>query len=176
MALFSYTTLNPTTNATVTVDSGKLTLDKAFRDIRAYCKRNGYPLPSKDQIINHAKPTPGPWDCDGVSTMYATPHESDAMTMLEIRANVTDDGWDTVAFIEAIWPGAAANARLIAAAPELLESGEGLHFAMVDLLKAYAAVQEHYGLKPEDSPIYRAAREANRKQVAALDKATGKAA
>ena len=64
--------------------------------------------------------TPAPWDCDGRTTMYAAPDEGDAITMIEVRANVTDDGWDTVAFIEAVWPGAVANARLIAAAPELL--------------------------------------------------------
>jgi len=54
--------------------------------------------------------------------MYATPDEADEITMIEITANVTEAGWDTVAFIEAIWPGAEANARLIAAAPALLEA------------------------------------------------------
>jgi hypothetical protein len=66
--------------------------------------------------------TPGPWDCNGRTTMYAAPHEADVITMIEVRANVTGDGWDTVAFIEAIWPGADANARLIVAAPALLEA------------------------------------------------------
>ncbi len=48
--------------------------------------------------------TPGPWDCDARTTMYATADESAAMTMIEIRGNVTEAGWDTVAFIEATWP------------------------------------------------------------------------
>ena len=60
--------------------------------------------------------TPEPWDCDGSTTLYATPDESGEMTMIEVNANVTDAGWDTVAFVEAIWPGAHANARRICAA------------------------------------------------------------
>jgi hypothetical protein len=65
--------------------------------------------------------TPGPWDCDGCTTMYAAPSESDAIVMIEVRANVSECGWDTVAFVEAIWPGSPANACLIVAAPELLQ-------------------------------------------------------
>jgi hypothetical protein len=72
--------------------------------------------------MTNTEHTPGPWDCDGRTTMYATPDEADEITMIEISANVTDAGWDTVAFIEAIWPGAEANARLIAAAPAMLEA------------------------------------------------------
>jgi hypothetical protein len=75
-----------------------------------------------DQLPPEMRPTPGPWTCDSRTTLYATPDESGALTMIEVNANVTEDGWDTVAFIEAIWPGAHANARLIAAAPELLEA------------------------------------------------------
>ena len=41
-----------------------------------------------------------------MTTLYATPDESGEMTMIEVNANVTEAGWDTVAFIEAIWPGA----------------------------------------------------------------------
>jgi hypothetical protein len=51
------------------------------------------------------------------------------------------------------------------------EAAKALHFAMVNLLKAYAAVQEHYGLKPEDSAVYRYAREANRQYVIASNAA-----
>jgi hypothetical protein len=75
-----------------------------------------------DQLPSSMRPTPGPWDCDSTTVMYATPDAADELTMIEIRANVTGDGWDTVAFIEAIWPGAYANARLIAAAPDLREA------------------------------------------------------
>jgi hypothetical protein len=64
---------------------------------------------------------PAPWDCDGRTIMYTTPHESDAICMIEVRANVTEDGWNTVAFIEAIWPGAHANARRIVAAVNACE-------------------------------------------------------
>lgn len=60
--------------------------------------------------------TPEPWNCDGRTTLYATPDESGEMTMIEVNANITEVGWDTVAFIEAIWPGADANARRICAA------------------------------------------------------------
>ncbi len=71
-----------------------------------------------------AQHTPGPWDTCGATIFYATPDEADAIEMIEIRANVTEDGWDTVAFIEAVWPGADANARLIAAAPALLGAAQ----------------------------------------------------
>jgi hypothetical protein len=67
-------------------------------------------------IKQTAMHTPEPWNCDGRTTLYATPDESGEMTMIEVNANVTNDGWDTVAFIEAIWPGARANARRICAA------------------------------------------------------------
>jgi hypothetical protein len=75
-------------------------------------------------LSNRERPqhTPGPWDFDGCTTMYATPDESDTIVMIEVRANVSECGWDTVAFIESIWPVSSANARLIAAAPELLEA------------------------------------------------------
>ena len=75
-----------------------------------------------DQLPSSMRPTPGPWTCDGSTTRYATPDDDDAIAMIEVNANVTEDGWDTVAFIEAIWPGAYANARLIAAAPDLREA------------------------------------------------------
>jgi hypothetical protein len=78
--------------------------------------------------------TPGPWDCDGRTIICAAPHEADQISMIEVRANVNEVGWETVAFIEAIWPGAVANARLITAAPELLE-------ALKDLLGDQPSVQ-----------------------------------
>jgi len=71
-----------------------------------------------------ASHTPGPWDADGVTTLYAAPGEADTMQMIEIRANVSDDGWNTVAFLEATCAGAAENARLIATAPRLLKTLE----------------------------------------------------
>jgi hypothetical protein len=69
-----------------------------------------------------AKHSPAPWDADGGTVFYATPDEADAMQMIEIRANVTEAGWDTVAFIESTWRGAKANAALIKAAPKLLHA------------------------------------------------------
>jgi hypothetical protein len=53
---------------------------------------------------------------------------------------------------------------------DLVAAGENAHIAMWDLLRAYAAVQAHYGLQPADSPIYVAAKEANRRHIAALAK------
>jgi hypothetical protein len=78
---------------------------------------------SPPQDIRHSH-TPGPWDYHGRATMYATPHSDDEISLIEVRARINAGGWDTVAFVEAIWPGARANARLIAAAPELLEALE----------------------------------------------------
>lgn len=66
-----------------------------------------------------------------------------------------------------------ANARLIAAAPELLEAGRDLHAALFNLRKAYADVQEHYGFKAEQSPHVEAADAALKEWVAALAKAQG---
>jgi hypothetical protein len=76
--------------------------------------------------------TPGPWDCDSITMMYATPDEADELQMIEIRANVTEAGWNTVAFIEAIWPRAHANARLIAASPKLLEACKQVRDVLFD--------------------------------------------
>jgi hypothetical protein len=61
-----------------------------------------------------------------MTLFYAAPSEADEVPMIQIRANVSEDGWDTVALVEAIWPSAQANAWLIAAAPELLEALEEL--------------------------------------------------
>ena len=66
--------------------------------------------------------SPAPWDADGATILYATPDEADAMQMIEVRANVTEAGWDTVAFVEAIWPNARGNARLIASVPVLFDA------------------------------------------------------
>jgi hypothetical protein len=90
--------------------------------------------------------TPEPWDCDASTIFYATPDESDGMTMIEVRARVTEAGWDTVAFIEATWPGAEVNARRIVAAvnacagipTQLLEQG-----VVAELLEACQYVQPH---------------------------------
>lgn len=59
----------------------------------------------RTEIMTTTQYTPGPWDASGATIFYATPDEADAMEMIEIRANVTEGGWDTVAFIEAIWRG-----------------------------------------------------------------------
>jgi hypothetical protein len=101
-----------------------------------------------------------PWDAEGITVLYATPDEADAMTLIEIRANVTESGWDTVAFIEAIWPGAKANARLIAASPKLLDAllnikrlagKSGDHgscpFALLDLIADEARAAFHHATK-----------------------------
>jgi len=66
--------------------------------------------------------SPAPWDSDSLTVLYAAPSEDDAVTMIEIRANVTESGWDTVAFVDAAWPGAKSNARLIASSPTLLDA------------------------------------------------------
>lgn len=62
------------------------------------------------------------WDADGATVLYAAPHAEDAVPMIEIRANVTESGWDTIAFIDAAWPTAKDNARLIARLPQLLDA------------------------------------------------------
>ena len=91
-----------------------------------------------DQLPPALRSTPGPWTCDGRTIMYAEPHESHEVVMIEVNADITEAGWETVAFIEAIWPGADANARLIAAAPDLREAISPLIQLVHRLLPAYA--------------------------------------
>jgi len=113
---------------------------------------------------------PEPWNCDGRTTLYATPDESGAMTMIEVNANVTEAGWDTVAFIEAIWPGAHANARRIVAAvnacgglsTEALENG--VVAELVETIRDSLEEIEHWNPDLFD------------KFTAVLQKATGKEA
>lgn len=50
-------------------------------------------------------------DCDARSVFYAAGEEGDDITFIEIRANVTEWGWDTIAFVEASRPGAEERAR-----------------------------------------------------------------
>ncbi len=70
---------------------------------------------------------------------------------------------------------AEANAAFIVRAcnahADLVETGNAVHAALFDLMHAYSAVQEHYGLKSESSTILVAASEANKRLVAALEKA-----
>ena len=67
-----------------------------------------------DQTKPAAAHSPEPWDCAAQTTMYSI--EGRELTMIEVRANLTEAGWDSVAFVEAIWPGAHDNARRIVAA------------------------------------------------------------
>ncbi len=67
-----------------------------------------------DHLLPATSHSPEPWDCAAQTTMYSI--EGRELTMIEVRANVTKAGWDTVAFVEAIWPGAHDNARRIVAA------------------------------------------------------------
>jgi hypothetical protein len=57
-----------------------------------------------------------------VTTLYAAASWADAVTMVEIRANVAESGWITVALVEDIEPQARHNARLIASSPKLLDA------------------------------------------------------
>jgi hypothetical protein len=84
-------------------------------------RKHETPLTSKERTTRTTKhKSSASWDADGGTILYFTPHKEDAVEMIEIRTNVTETRWDTIAFIEAIWPGAQANAWLIAAAPEML--------------------------------------------------------
>lgn len=91
----------------------------------------------KDKPMTTATHTAAPWDADAATLLYATPHEEDAMEMIEIRANITEAGWDTVAFIDAAWPCARANAALIKAAPKLLN-------ALRNMLQAFEEYAEDF--------------------------------
>ena len=115
--------------------------------------------------------TPEPWDCDGRTTLYATPDESGEMTMIEVNANVTEAGWDTVAFIEAIWPGAEANARRICAAVNACKgiSTEALERGIIAELRLRPGRTPHRRRRPRrgdrrrDRSVRRRARPAERR-------------
>ncbi len=66
-----------------------------------------------------------------------------------------------------------ANARLIAAAPELLEAGIDLHAELYNLRNLYSKIQEYFGYKPEQIPHIELANVALKKWVAAIAKAKG---
>jgi hypothetical protein len=55
MSLFSFTTVHPVFKTTHTIDSGKASAEEALRDIAAYCRRHGYPAPSKWNIVDETK-------------------------------------------------------------------------------------------------------------------------
>ena len=52
-------------------------------------------------------------DCEARTVFYAAGDENDAIPFIELRTNVTEDGWDTIAFIEATSPDSEAVARHI---------------------------------------------------------------
>lgn len=108
--------------------------------------------------------TSPPWDAKGTCVLYSAPDEAHAISMIEIRANVTESGWDTIAFIEAIWPNARANARVIAAAPDLLRALEDLlgdrpslqHGECIHCGRQYPGDIESGDCPSDDCPSYNA--------------------
>ena len=79
--------------------------------------------------MSNAQHTPGPWYIDGL-----TVHKNGS-PIAEISA--------TIGYAHAD----EANARLIAAAPDMKEAGKELVSALYALRVAYKSIQEHYGLK-----------------------------
>ncbi len=65
-------------------------------------------------------------DCDARTVFYAAGEEADAIPLIEIRAHVTEAGWDTLAFVDATWPAAQATAehivRCLATHAELVQA------------------------------------------------------
>ena len=108
------------------------------------------------------KPPFAKLDCEGRTVLFATGEDGDAIPMIEIRANVTEDGWDTLAFLETNWPGAEERARYIvrclATHNELLDALECLEIHMRDCSladsdldvwkKARAAIARAKGASP----------------------------
>lgn len=72
------------------------------------------------------------WQADYTNTLYVAPggDADDAVELIEIRTNVTEAGWLTVAYVPAGWPDSRADASLIAAAPKLLKALEGALYAL----------------------------------------------
>lgn len=61
------------------------------------------------------------------------------------------------------------SSALIRKIAELTAAGENAHFAMKDLMAAYADFYKNLGFQPESSAAYIAARAANLRLVAAMD-------
>lgn len=97
--------------------------------------------------------TPVPWNIDTGREIDLTPKAGTAcvISTVEINTYVDRGTWKTLAFIPANQPETEANARLIAAAPELLES-------LMELVDGES-----------ESPMYKRA-------MAVIEKATGRAA
>lgn len=90
--------------------------------------------------------TLGPWDHDGLTVFYSAPSEADEVAMIEIRADVTADGWQTVAFIEATGARAKADASLIAAAPDMFKALEACEAMLRELARTDDGVVAVYVL------------------------------
>lgn len=129
-------------------------------------------------IKQSAMHTPEPWSCDGSTTLYATPDESDEMTMIEVNANITEAGWDTVAFIEAIWPGAHANARRICAAVNACEGistealEQGVVAELLSTLTDFFNIMHDYESSVEKGYVL----QAMERSRATIEQATGRVA
>lgn len=66
--------------------------------------------------------TPGAWEADGANLLYAAPSEHDQFEVLEINAPYNSQDRQLIAYIPAGFEHSQSNARLIAAAPDLLEA------------------------------------------------------
>lgn len=113
--------------------------------------------------MTDTKHTPGPWENGGQSDIIFQPVTVGAEKWWGIYK-----GKSLIALAKS-----PEDARLIAAAPEMLEAGRDLHAALFNLRKAYAGVQEHYGFKAEQSPHVEAADAALKEWVAAIAEAEG---
>jgi hypothetical protein len=100
------------------------------------------------------KRSPTIWQDDYTRQFYDAPggYPDAAIDFIEIRSDVTEAGWHTVAYVPAGWPDAKADARLIAAAPRLLRFVERrLSTQPGDTYKGYISGQE---LKAEAEALY----------------------
>lgn len=100
----------------------------------------------KDEAVSATEHTPGPWTIERELTEAGTEADAQGRCGVEVHSG----GYHIGTWIDSNWDGSSPNARLIAAAPDLLAACRALH-------EWYDVVKQNY---PEMLRPFEAARAA----------------